>query len=86
MQSQGGNQFMLSTGFNTTADATGNITVYTWSDPNSPQVSDTQGASLLNGFTLTIPEPASSVLFAVGLLGAMVTRRRRLTRQAVPVA
>ena len=31
----------------TTADLLGQVTVYTWSDPNSPQIAQTQGATLL---------------------------------------
>jgi hypothetical protein len=65
-----------STTFRTKADASGKITVYTWSDPNDPQISTTQGAALLNGFQLAVPEPASLVLFAVGLVGIVGLRRR----------
>jgi hypothetical protein len=63
--------------FLTTADASGKVTVYTWSDPNGFG-STVQGASLLNGFQLGIvPEPASIGLCALGLAGLMSTYRRR---------
>jgi PEP-CTERM motif len=78
MPSQGGNQFFFSTSFYTKADATGKITVYTWSDPNSPIIAQTQSASLLNGFSLTIPEPSSMFLFGLGLVGVMAARLRRV--------
>ena len=66
-----------SASFLTTADLLGQVTVYTWSDPNSPQIAQTQGATLLNGFQLaTIPEPTSFVLFFVGLVGFTGLRRR----------
>jgi hypothetical protein len=68
--------YFYSATFVSTADAGGNVIVYGWSDPNglAPEV---QGASLLNGFQLgIIPEPASLVLFAVGLVAFVPSRRR----------
>lgn len=72
----GGNYFYFSSSFLTKADANGKVTVYTWSDPNDPQISTTQGASILSGFELTVPEPTSLVLMGIGLIGAIVLGRR----------
>jgi hypothetical protein len=74
------NPYYFSASFITQADATGKITVYTWSDPNSPQIAQTQGATLLNGFQLgvatIVPEPASLTILSVGAFGLMFGRRR----------
>jgi hypothetical protein len=68
--------FFHSATFATTADANGVVTVYTWSDPNGFG-GTVQGASLLGGFQIgNIPEPTSLVLFAIGLVGVAVRRRR----------
>jgi len=73
-----GNVLYHSATFSPVADATGKITVYTWSDPNSPQIAQTQGATLLNGFLIeTVPEPASLVLVSMGALGLLIAGRRR---------
>jgi len=73
-----GNVLYHSATFSPVADATGKITVYTWSDPNSPQIAQTQGATLLNGFLIeTVPEPASVVLVFMGAVGLLIAGRRR---------
>jgi hypothetical protein len=70
------NTFFHSASFLTTADATGKLTIYSWSDPNGFG-STVQGASLLNGFSIgNIPEPASLALVFVGLAGLAGFRRR----------
>jgi hypothetical protein len=67
--------FAYAASFNTTADASGVVTVYTWADPNS--FSGVQGASLLNGFQLAqVPEPASLALCAFALVGVAIRRVR----------
>jgi hypothetical protein len=66
-----------SASFLTKADGLGTVTVYSWSDPNDPQIAETQAAALLNGFQLAnIPEPTSLVLVALGLCGLAAYRRR----------
>lgn len=71
-----GYAFFHSSSFLTTADGTGKVTVYAWSDPNGFG-STVQGASLMNGFSLaTVPEPTSLVLVFVGLAGLAGSRRR----------
>jgi hypothetical protein len=61
--------------FATTADASGVVNVYTWADPNT--YSGIQGASLLNGFTIgEVPEPASLVLCAFGVVSVVFRRVR----------
>jgi len=70
-----GQEYLYSATFNTTSDANGVITVYTWADPNS--YSGTQTATLLNGFELgCTPEPTSLVMFLLGLAGVAGFRRR----------
>jgi hypothetical protein len=77
LRNQGGNPFWFSSSFLVKSSATGSVTIYTWSDPNSPQIAQTQGASLLNGFRLaSLPEPTSIALFAIGLVGLVGLRRR----------
>lgn len=68
-----------SASFLTWADATGKVTIYTWSDPNSPQIAQTQGATLLNGFQIGVyvPEPASLGLCGLGFFGLIIAGRRR---------
>lgn len=71
-----GNTFFHSAVFDVMSDASGVVTVYTWSDPNGFG-STVQGASLLNGFSLSnVPEPASMAMFALGLVGIAGLRRR----------
>lgn len=61
--------------FNSTASATGTLTLYTWADPNS--FTGIQGASLLSGFQIgVVPEPSSAGLLLVGLAGLGRLRRR----------
>jgi hypothetical protein len=70
--------YAYSATFNAMADAGGVIAVYTWADPNT--YSGTQTATLLNGFQLAVvPEPASVLLLAAGLV-SLSGCRRRLTR------
>ena len=67
--------YAYSATFVTSADGSGNVVVYTWADPNS--YSGVQGASLLNGFQLgEVPEPASLVLCAFGVVGIAFRRVR----------
>lgn len=69
--------YYYSASFGTTADATGKVVVYTWSDANTYNGSDIQRASLLNGFEIGyVPEPTSVALFAMGLIGLAGRRRR----------
>jgi hypothetical protein len=75
----GGNYFYFSSVFLTKSDASGKVTVYTWSDPNDPQIAQTQGASILSGFQLEqhdTPEPASIILMGIGLLGLVAVGRK----------
>jgi hypothetical protein len=76
--SNAGNPYYHSASFLTTADANGRVTIYTWSDPNTPgTAATTQRASLLNGFQLgTIPEPGTLLMFGMGLTFLIVKRRR----------
>ena len=72
-----GDPYYYSVVFGSTADAGGNLVVYTWSDANSYNGSNIQRATLLNGFELGIvPEPASLVMIVVGLVGIAGFRRR----------
>jgi hypothetical protein len=61
--------------FDTTADSSGVVTVYTWADPQG--FSGVQGATLLNAFRLgPIPEPSTLLLCALGLTAVVGQRRR----------
>jgi hypothetical protein len=71
-----GTPYFHSASFLTRANASGAITVYTWSDPNGFG-GTVQGASVLNGFQLgLVPEPSTLVLFAAGFVGMASLRRR----------
>jgi hypothetical protein len=72
------NAYAYAASFNTTSNASGVITLYTWADPNS--FSGVQAATVLNGFQLgavgAIPEPAALVLFCLGVISIVGPRRR----------
>jgi PEP-CTERM motif-containing protein len=70
------NFYFHSQSFVTRANASGVITVYTWADPNGFGTT-VQGASLLNGFQLgNIPEPATLLMFGLGMTFVVAQRRR----------
>ena len=70
------NFYFHSKSFVTRANASGVITVYTWADPNGFG-NTVQGASLLNGFQLgNIPEPATLLIFGLGMTFVVAQRRR----------
>jgi hypothetical protein len=70
--------YYYSATFRSTADAGGNLVVYGWSDANTYGGNNIQRASLINGFQIGIvPEPATVVLFALGL-GMFMGHRRRV--------
>lgn len=71
------NPYNFSTSFITKSDASGNIVVYNWSDPNG-YGGTSQGATLLNGFMLGngVPEPGTLGMVAIGLVSMIGARRR----------
>lgn len=61
--------------FRSKSNASGELTIYTWADPNG--YSGTQTVSLINGFQLGVaPEPGTFALFGLGLIGIAGLRRR----------
>lgn len=75
--SRPGNAWAYASTFGTTADGSGVVTVYGWADNDSFDGQNGQRASVFNGFQIGIvPEPASLVMFGMGLLGLAVCRRR----------
>jgi hypothetical protein len=71
----GNGAYHYSAQMNLTSDSNGDITFYTWADPDT--YTGTQTVTLLNGVQIFIPEPSSFVLLSLGTLLFPALRRRR---------